>query len=100
MRNERDAKLTRGINWTKVRFILVCTECGAKRCIFSLYAVGNAKGSTKEHMEILQRYIETNGYICGDEVCVYANGDMKAHEVEDGEEEEMPILFFCDSHVC
>ena len=44
----RDRKLTKGINWSKVRCVLVCENCRAPRCVYSRHAIGNAKGPTKK----------------------------------------------------
>ena len=87
-------------NWTKVRRILTCDDCSAPRCVFSQYAIGHEEGPTKKHLSILERYIEEHGYVCGDAVRVYSNGEMKAPETEDDEMEELPLLFCKEQQVC
>lgn len=64
------------------------------------YAVGNAKGPQKKHITILERYVEEHGYVCGDAVCVYSNGEMEMPETEEGEDEEKPLLFCKEKQVC
>jgi hypothetical protein len=61
--------------------------------VFSKYAIGNAKGTTKKLMAILEKYVEERGYVCGDAIRVYSNGEMEAPETEEDEVEELPLLF-------
>lgn len=68
--------------------------------MFSQYAVGNAKGPRKKHMAILERYVEKHGHICGDAVRVYSNGETETLKTEEGEDEEKPLLFCKEGHVC
>jgi len=96
----RDKKVKGDFNWTKLRHILICDECSAPRCVFSKYAIGNAKGPTKEHMVILKKYVEEQGYRCGDAVRIYSDGKMEAPETEEGEKEELPLLFCRETLVC
>ena len=46
LKSQRDAKLSKGINWLKVRAIIVCGQCGAYRCLLSQFAKTSAKGPT------------------------------------------------------
>ena len=96
----RDRKLTKGINWSKVRWVLVCENCRAPRCVYSRHAIGNAKGPTKKHMKTVQQFIEENDYVCGDSVRVCSSGKMEAASTVDDEEEELPILFCREVFVC
>ena len=43
----RDKKVKKDFNWTKLRYVLTCCDCNAPRCVFSQYAIGNAKGPKK-----------------------------------------------------
>ena len=92
--------LTTEFNWTKVRHIMNCSNCSAPRCVFSKYAIGNAKGPTKKHMAILEKYVEEHGYLCGDAIRIYSNGGMEAPETEDDDVEELPLLFCKEEQVC
>ena len=96
----RDDVVKKTFNWTKVCHILTCSNCNAPRCVFSQHAIGNSKGPAKKHMAILERYVEEHGYVCGDAVRVYSNGEMKAAEIEDGEVEDEPPLFCKEQQVC
>ena len=51
-------------------------------------------------MAIHEKYVEEHGYICGDAVRVYFNGEMEAPEMEEGEVEELPLLFCKEQKVC
>ena len=73
-KNDRDRSLTKSCNWSKVRRVLTCTECGALRCVFSQYSPGNAKGPKKLHFDALDAMIAERGYACGDLVRVYPDG--------------------------
>ena len=97
---DRDRRLTKGINWSKVRCVLVCENCRAPRCVYSRHAIGNAKGPTKKDMETLQQFVEDNDYVCGDSVRVFSSGEMEAASTVDDEEEELPILFCREVFVC
>ena len=77
-----------------------CSNCSAPRCVFSKYAIGNAKGPTKKHMAILEKYVEEHGYVCGDAVRVYSNGEVNALETEGGEVGQLPLLFCKEQQVC
>ena len=70
--------------------MLTCEDCNALQCMFLQYTVRNAKGSRKENTTILDKFAEDNGYRCGDSVCFYANGEIKAPNMKDDEEEEWP----------
>ena len=87
-------------NWSKLRYILICDECNAQRCVFSKFAIGNAKGPTKKDMAVLEKYVEEHGYRCGDAVRIYSGGKMEAPETEEGKDEELPLLFCRESLVC
>ena len=89
----KDNKITKGINWSKARCVLVCKNYNAPRCVYLQYTVGNAPGPTKTHMTNLQQFIDENSYMCGDSVRVYSNGEMEAPALLVDEEEELP--FFC-----
>ena len=93
-----DRRLTKGINWSKVRCVLVCENCRALRCVFSRHAIGNAKGLTKKNMETLQQFVEL--YVCGDSVRVFSSGKMETASTVDDKEEELPILFCREVFVC
>ena len=98
-RKKRDSEKTAITNWTKVRMIQKCDECGAPRCFFSRYAPGHAKGPKKKHFDKVRRHIETNGYKCGDLVQMNKNGEMINGSEEDSEREE-PILFCREANLC
>jgi len=99
-KEKRDRQVSKDFNWTKLRFILTCGDCNAPRCVFSQYAVGNAKGPMKKHMTLLEKFVEENGYRCGESVRIYANGEMEVPKAKDDEEEEKPLLFCKEAHVC
>ena len=99
-KKERNDMLKTQFNWTKVCHIMNCSNCSAPRCVFSKYAIGNAKGPTKKHMAILEKYVEERGYVCGDAIRVYSNGEMEAPETEEDEVEKLPLLFCREEQVC
>ena len=97
----KDKELMKSINWTKVRFLLRCDDCKAVRCVFSRWAVGNPKGPTKKHMDAIQKYVDQNGYKCGDIIRVSRDSTVHAEHSKDEEEDnEEPILFCKEAHVC
>ena len=67
---------------------------------FSCYVSGNDKGPKKKHFDAVQRHVDANGYTCGDVVQVYKNGEMAAARTSGAGEEEEPLLFCRDAHVC
>ena len=83
----RDKKLVTGINASKVRKVLKCSDCGAPRCVFSRYAINNPNGPSRKDMAALEKHVEENGYKCGDLVRVYANGKMELPDQEEGKSE-------------
>lgn len=54
----------------------------------------------KKHMTLLEKFVEENGYRCGESVRIYANGEMEVPKAKDDEEEEKPLLFCKEAHVC
>ena len=68
--------------------------------LFSQHAIGHAKGPTRKHMAVLERYIEEHEYVCGDAVRIYSNGAMVAPTAECDEVEEQPLLFCKEQQVC
>jgi hypothetical protein len=99
-RKARDTKLTKNVNWTKVRKVLTCDDCRAPRCVFSRLAVSNKGGPQKKHMTALERFVEQNGFKCGDVVRIYADGKSDAERAEGVDTEEVPLLFCRESLVC
>ena len=53
-KKQRDSKLIRGVNWSKVRYLVRCDYCKATRCVFSRLAIGNKNGPKKSHMSSLK----------------------------------------------
>ena len=80
--------------------MLTCDDCGAPRCIFSRKAVSKKDGPQKKHVTALTRFIEQNGYKCGDIVRIYADGKSDAERGEEADPEEVPLLFCREAHVC
>ena len=87
-------------NWTKVRHIMNCSNCSAPRCVFSKYAIGNAKGPTKKHMAILEKYAKDRGYVCGYSIRVNSNGEVEAPETEEDEVDKLSLLFCKEEQLC
>ena len=54
----------------------------------------------KKHFNAIQRHVDANGYTCGDVVQVYKNGEMAAARTSGAGEEEEPLLFCREAHVC
>ena len=52
---------------SKARGIVSCDNCAAPRVIYSMYEQESSagKGPKKKHMDMLDRFIEDGGYICG-----------------------------------
>ena len=73
-RRLKDKKVT----WhaSKVRATAKCTACGASRCIYSTKMIGKAGGPTQEDLEILERAIESKGYLCGDKMSAHDGGRL------------------------
>ena len=67
---------------------------------FSRYTPGNANTPKKKHDEDVQRHVETNRYRYRDLVQVYKNGDMATTLKYNSNEEEEPMIFCRESHVC
>ena len=68
--------------------------------IFSRCAPGKSNGPKNKHYDTVQRNVETNGYSCGDLVQVYKNGEMDTALTNGADEEEDPMIFCRESHVC
>ena len=67
---------------------------------FSCYAPGNTNSPKKKHFDADQRHVETNGYSYGDLVQVYKNGEMATALTDGADEEEEPMLFCREPHLC
>ncbi len=57
-KERRDKQVSTDFNWTKLQFSLTFGDCNALCCVFSQYTARNAKGPTKEHMAILEKFAE------------------------------------------
>ena len=99
-KEKRDRKLVTVVNWTKVRKVYRCDECTAPRCFFSRYVSVNDKGPKKNHFDAVQRHVDANGYTCEDVVQALKNGDMATARTSGAGEEEEPLLFYREAHVC
>ena len=99
-KKKRDSKLIKGVNWSKVRYLLGCDYCKATRCVYSRFAIGNKKGPTTKHMTSLKKFVEDNGYKCGDVLRVYADGKTESEREGDDDKDEEPLLFCKEAHVC
>lgn len=53
---------------SEVRATVSCDHCGAVRCIYSKHMVGSSRGPSTEKLDELKRWLESNGYVCGDKV--------------------------------
>ena len=99
-REKRDRKLVAASTWMKVRKVYRCDECTSPRWFFSRYVSGNDKGSKKKHCDAVQRHVDANGYTCEDVVQALKNGDMATARTSGAGEEEEPLLFCREAHVC
>ena len=70
------------------------------QCFFSCCAPDIVNDPKKKHYDAVQRHVETNGYRCGDLVQVYQNEEMSTVLTYGAGEEEEPMLFCRESHVC
>ena len=68
--------------------------------LFYRYAPGNANGPKNKHYDAAQRHVEKNGYRCRNLVQVHKNGQMDTALTYGADEEEEPMLFCGESHVC
>jgi len=99
-REREDRQPTKGVNWSKVCFLLQCTYCNAVRCVFSRWAIGIPKRPTKKHMDVLQKCVDQNGYKWGDITRVSLDGTVYTEHSEDEEgSDNEPILFCKEAHV-
>ena len=102
-RERKDRQLTKGVNWSKVHFLLQCTYYNAVRCVFSCWAIGKPKGPTKNYMDALQKCVDQNEYKCVDIIRVTLDGTVYTEHSESEDEEgsgNEPILFCKEVHVC
>eukprot|EP00957_Ditylum_brightwellii_P142918 10889105-Ditylum_brightwellii.AAC.1 len=55
-------------NASKVCTVAPCTSCGAKRAACSMYKVGSKYGPTCDEAQILDRFLESGSYVCGNKL--------------------------------
>ena len=67
---------------------------------FLFYSPHNSKGPKKKHHDAVQRHVDTNGYMCGDLVQFYKNGEMSTAITYGNDGEEDPMLSCKEYHKC
>ena len=55
----------RSFKANKLRATVGCDECGAVRCIYSVYAVGAKRGPRQSQLDSLLGLLDNSGYVCG-----------------------------------